>query len=254
MQSVSLLNSTLRKAVADPDLREMLDQQGHAIESMTRLLNALLDISRLESGAVELALEKVALPQVFAGLRADFQSLAESRGIRLDIQAAPLAIWTDPVLLQQLLVNLLANAVKYTDAGEVHVRTIVSDPGVTIEIEDTGVGIPTDKLERIFDEYYQVDTHGTKRVGVGLGLAIVRELVRLMEFTVRISSKMGKGTIVRVFIPSKMVAADPIEDQPLVPTQPAVPARAKARLILIEDNDGVRAATETSSHSKATKR
>ena len=104
--------------------------------------------------------------------------------------------------------NLLGNALKYTDSGLVRLSCSQEEGAIIIAVEDTGIGIPADKVERIFDEYYQVDTHGTKRMGVGLGLAIVKEVARLLGFSVRIASEVGEGTQAFVRIPSRFVVAN----------------------------------------------
>ena len=151
---------------------------------------------------------------------------------------------TDRTLFQQLLQNLVGNALKYTDAGSVAVTCAVGEEALTISIDDTGIGIPEDKIARIFDEYYQVDTHGAKRMGVGLGLAIVKEVARLLGFTVSIASRQGEGTQARVVIPRRFLVAggaQPVRTGP--PVFAASPAR-KARIFLIEDHEGVRQATE----------
>ena len=113
-----------------------------------------------------------------------------------------------------------------------------------IVIRDTGIGIPPDKLERIFDEYYQVDTHGTKRLGVGLGLAIVKEVARLLNFRVKITSTFGRSTEVTVVVPPAQLAE--AEPEPLPVEQPIVDAVTprRTRVFLVEDNDSVRMATE----------
>ena len=244
LQTIRLLNSAMLKVVPQPDIRELLHQQNQAITSMTRLLNALLDISRLESGAVELKLTETPLADVFADLRTEFGSVARARNVGLHIDAPTAVLTTDRTLFYQLLQNLVGNALKYTDVGSVAVTCATGEHALTISIDDTGVGIPDDKIARIFDEYYQVDTHGAKRMGVGLGLAIVKEVARLLGYTVNISSRQGEGTQARVSIPAKFLVA---RGAVAAPTGPPVFTRSaprKARLVLIEDHEGVRQATE----------
>jgi two-component system, sensor histidine kinase len=113
-----------------------------------------------------------------------------------------------------------------------------------IQVRDTGVGIPPDKLERIFDEYYQVDTHGAKRMGVGLGLAIVKEVARLLSFKVTITSTVGRCTEVTVDIPASHVIASVAVAAPRSGSTQGVEDAPTTRVVLIEDNDGVRMATE----------
>jgi PAS domain S-box-containing protein len=244
IQTIRLLNAALSKAVPDPEIRELLQHQAQAIESMARLLNALLDISRLESGAIEPVVTEVSLAEVCAGLRAEFDSIARTRDIDLRFDRSTLAIATDRTLFQQLLQNLIGNAIKYTDHGSVMVRCLREDAALAIVVEDTGIGIPADKLERIFDEYYQVDTHGTKRMGVGLGLAIVKEVARLLGFTVQITSRVGEGTQAWVRIPNRFLVTGVAPSVPQS-VQPVGEAERKARIILVEDNEGVRLATQT---------
>jgi two-component system, sensor histidine kinase len=244
MQTVRLLNAAMLRLVPETDIRELLQQQSQAIESMAQLLNALLDISRLESGAIEPLVVDVPLEDVFAELRSEFESVARTRGVFLRIDASPLVASTDRILFYQLLQNLLGNALKYTDRGSVHLSCTLDEEALTIAVEDTGIGIPADKLERIFDEYYQIDTHGTKRMGVGLGLAIVREAARLLGFAVRISSIVGQGTQVYVGVPRHLIVAPASVCDVAMPQEPPDASR-KSRLILVEDNDGVRLATET---------
>jgi len=244
MQTVRLLNAAMAKIVPQADVRELLEQQSQAIESMARLLNALLDISRLESGAIEPIIGNVSVAEVFDELRSEFSSVARARGVDLQIQAPAVGLSTDRTLFCQLMQNLVGNALKYTDEGWVRVRCAVDVDAISIVVEDSGIGIPADKLERVFDEYYQVDTHGSKRMGVGLGLAIVKEVARLLGFVVTIHSRVGEGTQALVRIPSKYrIVSAPVGSEPAAASAPTAAAR-RARVILVEDNDGVRLATE----------
>jgi PAS domain S-box-containing protein len=244
MQTIQLLNASMMKFAPDPQVRDLLQQQRQAIESMTRLLNALLDISRLESGAIEPVNVEVSLAEIFQELRSEFSSVARAREIDLQVEEPRVVLSTDRTLLYQLLQNLLGNALKYTDHGWVRIKCATETDGVVIFVEDSGIGIPADKLERIFDEYYQVDTHGTKRMGVGLGLAIVKEVARLLGFAIRIHSKVGEGTQAVLRIPNKYRVASGAASAEPATVQARAAAPRKARLILVEDNDGVRIATE----------
>ena len=243
MQTIRLLNAALLRVVPESSAQELLKQQEQAIDNMTRLLNALLDISRLESGAIEPVRTNVPLEDILEELRTDLASFARARGVELRIERCALTLCTDRTLFLQLLQNLLGNALKYTDKGRVNVNCLPEADTLTISIEDTGIGIPADKLERIFDEYYQVDTHGAKRMGVGLGLAIVKEVARLLGFTVQINSTLGQGTQARVRIPRQYIVGDvtPTAAEAGLPAN--APSARKSRLILVEDNEGVRKAT-----------
>ncbi len=248
MQVVRLLNaSLLRMATVEPSIRDLLLRQEHAIDTATDLLNALLDISRLESGAIEPVLTAVELAGVFTELQREFEAQAMAR--RLDLQFAGtgsrLVLMTDRTLLMQLLQNLIGNALKYTERGFVRVAQSLAADDVLISIEDSGVGIPADKLERIFDEYYQIDAHGAEsRLGVGLGLAIVREVSRLLNVEVSVTSRVGVGTTVTVRIPRERLLVGSAAALPEPPAKAAAAPSRRCGIVLVEDNASVRAATE----------
>ena len=245
LQTIRLLNASMLTMTQHlPELNDLLHSQEQAINSASRLLNALLDITRLESGAIEPQLAPVAMQAIFTELGREFEPMAAAKNLRLKFPQTPTIINTDRILFSQLLQNLVGNALKYTESGSVEITLNSDAEALALDVEDSGVGIPEDKLERIFDEYYQVDTQGAQRSGVGLGLAIVREVSRLLGYSVAVTSKLGSGTRVRVRIPLQCVSSStnaPARDTPLTPKTAAPSSR---RLILLEDNDSVRAATE----------
>jgi CheY-like chemotaxis protein len=244
LQTIKLLNAAMSRLAGPSEIAELLKHQEQAIENTTRLLNALLDISRLESGAIEPQSTHVSLVDLLKELRAEFATIARVRGLDLILQPTPVTVITDRALFYQLLQNLMANALKYTDHGAVSVICVQHAESLRIHVRDTGIGIPPDKLERIFDEYYQVDTHGTKRMGVGLGLAIVKEVARLLSFKVSITSTVGRCTEVTLDIPASQLVASAADAAAVSVATPVAAAAPATRVVLIEDNDGVRMATE----------
>lgn len=244
LQTIKLLNAAMQRLAGDSEIAELLNHQQQAIESTTRLLNALLDISRLESGAIKPQVTHVSLFDMLEELRSEFDSVARTRGLELRVRPLHVTLETDRVLFSQLLQNLIGNAIKYTDEGSVTIDCAVDGGALVITIRDTGIGIPPDKLDRIFDEYYQVDTHGTKRLGVGLGLAIVKEVARLLGFRIKINSVMGHSTEVIVTIPAEVVTKSSSQTPHAQAPSAERAAPAKTRILLVEDNDGVRMATE----------
>ncbi|HLW23517.1 MAG TPA: ATP-binding protein [Steroidobacteraceae bacterium] len=260
LQTIRLLNASLLNLTASSaEVHDLLEHQERAIDIASRMLNALLDITRLESGAIEPQLAPVSLAATWADLAREFESLAGAKRLKLEFPlSAPITLSTDRVLFSQLMQNLLGNAIKYTDTGFVRVTASNDLDGLTVTVEDSGVGIPEDKLERIFDEYYQVDLKGRQRSGVGLGLAIVRELARLLGYSVSIVSRLGEGTCARVRIPAQRLLIETAPAPRSTPSPAGVGARAsgqtagagaaadvsRPRIILLEDNDSVRMATE----------
>jgi two-component system, sensor histidine kinase len=245
LQTIRLLNASMLTMTQEvPALHDLLQTQEQAINGASRLLNSLLDITRLESGAVEPQLAPVSIDAIFADLAREFGPMAASKNLLLAFPEVQAVITTDRILLTQLLQNLIGNSLKYTARGTVSIVLHTEADALALDVEDSGVGIPDDKLDRIFDEYYQVDPKGTQRSGVGLGLAIVREVSRLLGYSVAVSSTLGRGTRVRVRIPSQRLSSAvdaPPREAPLAEKHGALP---RCRIILLEDNDSVRAATE----------
>jgi CheY-like chemotaxis protein/anti-sigma regulatory factor (Ser/Thr protein kinase) len=225
-------------------LGDLVRRQEAAIDSATRLLNALLDISRLESGAIDPQLSGVRLAAMFAELAQEFEGAAATKNLQLVFPQTEIVLSTDRTLFAQLLQNLIGNALKYTERGYVRLSQSLESDALVLNIEDSGVGIPEDKLDRIFDEYYQIGPHGTKRLGVGLGLAIVREVSRLLGYSVVVTSTPAEGTCVSVRIPRHRLLADTAALMQQESTEAPTNGAARCRLVLLEDNDSVRAATE----------
>lgn len=202
LQALSMLHGTLCRMEMHPSSREVLTQQGRAIDSMKRLLSALLDISKLESGAVTPQPSQFPLQHLFELLNAEFATAARSKGLTLIVELTQLHTYTDHSLLEQLLRNLLSNAIKYTTTGAVTLRATQTATSVLVEVRDTGVGIPEDQLSYIFDEFFQVGVaRNTTREGYGLGLAIVQRIARLLGLRIQVQSEVGKGSVFMLELP-----------------------------------------------------
>jgi two-component system, sensor histidine kinase len=245
LQAIRLINASMKKLSRESaEFSELVRHQELAIDSATRLLNALLDISRLESGTIEPQLAPVRLAAAFDDIVEEFAPAALAKNLRLSFADTQTVISTDRMLLTQLLQNLIGNSIKYTERGDVCISQVFDQDGLVLRIEDTGVGISPDKVGRIFDEYYQVSPQGTQRLGVGLGLAIVREVTRLLGYTVTVTSTLGKGTCVSVRIPAHRL----LPETSILPSSDGESPRdtvfRTCRLVLLEDNDSVRKATE----------
>jgi PAS domain S-box-containing protein len=179
-------------------------------EHLLRIVNDILDVSRIETGHIQLALDSVALAEVLESCRRLIAPRALAGCLHLDVDPGPpgLKIEVDPRYLKQVLINLLANAVKFTpEAGRITLAAArTADGGVEISVADTGVGIAVDQLERIFEPFVQGDGSLARRFeGSGLGLSLVRSLIELHGGTASIDSAVGAGTKVRLTLPPKAV-------------------------------------------------
>jgi len=239
LQTLGLLNGALRRMVSDADSLEVLIEQDRAIDGMSRLLNGLLDISKLESGGIKPAIVVFELSPLFDELRREFGNLAASKGLRFSVDAPHASVRSDPALVGQVLRNLLTNAIKYTQQGQVELRCETRGSAQRIEVRDTGIGIAPEQTGLIFDEFYQVGVEpNSSRDGHGLGLSIVQRIARLLDFKVDVSSTPGKGSVFAIELPTAAGAADLVRG----PTQPAAGDRAAThhRILLVEDEPGVR--------------
>jgi PAS domain S-box-containing protein len=243
LQTLALLNGTLRRMVRDPDSAEALARQEQAIAAMSRLLNALLDISKLESGAIKPEPTDFTVSQLFEELRTEFAGLAANKGLELNIEPCGDRAHSDPALVEQILRNLLSNAIKYTRAGCVAMRCLHEAEIVRIQVLDTGIGIPTDQLPFIYDEFYQIGVGpNAVREGYGLGLSIVHRLVKLLELQLQVESEVGKGSTFSLDLPAGATRAS---DRPVDRDEARTPPRPKLapHVLVVEDDPAVLDAT-----------
>jgi PAS domain S-box-containing protein len=244
LQTLELLNGALRRRATDHHAIEALSQQEQAIGAMSRLLNALLDISKLESGAIRPEPTDFTVAAIFEEMRMEFASIAANKGLRLEVESCLDAVYSDPSLVEQILRNLVSNAVKYTREGWVRLRCLHEASLVRIEVLDSGVGIPPDQLPYIYDEFYQVGVPtNSSRDGYGLGLSIVQRLVKLLTLKLDVRSEVGRGSAFSLVLPASTghdVTADRTSSRsPFSGAQPI----GEARVLVVEDNVSVRQAT-----------
>jgi len=241
LQTLGLLNGALRRTIRDEDCLEMLGQQELAVDAMSRLLNALLDISKLESGAIKLEPTDFPLASLFDEMRRDFAGVAASKGLRLAIDATQACVHSDPALIGQVLRNLLSNAIKYTRQGSVELCCTPGEDRIRIEVRDTGVGIPANQLPMIFEEFYQIGVSpNSTRDGYGLGLSIVQRIARLLEFRMIVNSEPGKGSTFAFELPTAGRPDDNPAATPAGILEGSTERAGAHRVLLVEDDAGVR--------------
>jgi two-component system, sensor histidine kinase len=240
LQSLSLLNGALRRMIRDEDSTEVLAQQETAIDAMSRLLNALLDISKLESGAIKVTPAVFEVRALFDDMRREFGAMARNKGLSFSIDDTAECARSDPALIGQVLRNLLSNAIKYTPQGRVELRCARVSGQVTIEVRDSGVGIARDQVPLIFDEFYQVGVNpNSSRDGYGLGLSIVQRIARILALEIKVDSETGRGSAFSFTLPAADRAAVEPAREPL--PAPDVDAGSDlGEILLVEDEPGVR--------------
>jgi PAS domain S-box-containing protein len=244
LQTLALLNGTLRRMVRDAESLQAVAQQEQAIGAMSRLLNALLDISKLESGTIKPEPTEFTVARLFAELHQEYSRLAADKGLRLQIETCKDIAHSDPSLVEQILRNLVSNAIKYTQQGVVRVRCLNDAQQVRIEVLDTGIGIPLDQIPYIFDEFYQVGvpTHSL-RDGYGLGLNIVQRIVSLLDLHLDVRSEVGRGSVFILSLPAgaRQTGVAELESDRDSVSPPSLSERQ--HVLLVEDDPAVRDAT-----------
>ncbi|RMA59652.1 PAS domain S-box-containing protein [Acidovorax sp. 100] len=205
MNAIIGFTEALLDTPMDAQQRRHLGTVQHAARSMLRLLNDILDTAKLEKGAVELEIADFSLQEVCDQILASLRIHAGKKGLALQCltdDRVPPYLRGDALRLQQVLLNLLGNALKFTERGHVLLRLDYHDGTLVMEVEDTGIGIAAQHLERIFDPFAQADASTTRQFGgTGLGTTISRQLVELMGGSISVRSTLGVGTTFTVCVP-----------------------------------------------------
>jgi signal transduction histidine kinase/FixJ family two-component response regulator len=224
--------------------RERLGVVQDSATNLLDILNAVLDIARIEAGEMTITAAEFDTDHLIRPLGALYGQIAAERGLAFTLELAPEARGRrlgDEIRLRQVISNLISNALKFTEAGSISVRIGGDDARLTCEVADTGIGIPLDHQDTIFDKFVQADASNTRRSGgTGLGLAICRDLVALMGGRISFTSRPGVGTTFTFTLPMPRAARAP--DGPSAPEaeRTAGPAtgRARGRRVLIVDDNG----------------
>jgi len=176
--------------------------------TLLALINDILDLSKIEAGRAEVVKEVVEFPELAEECMASVRELLKGKDVTLNAEIAVRQVFADPLKLRQVLLNLLSNAAKFTDAGEIVLTAEAQGATLVVAIEDTGSGIPEDQLPFIFDKFRQVDGSARRKVGgTGLGLAIVKEVVQVLGGTVHATSTVGRGSKFTMMLPGAIDAA-----------------------------------------------
>lgn len=199
VQSLYLFSAALADRLQGHPGLPLLDNMRQGLDTLKSLLDGLLDMSRLESGRIAVVPVDVRLNQLLGRLVAEYGPRAAQKG--LELRAVPSRAWvrSDPAHLERILRNLIENALRYTRQGRILLGCRMSGPDMRIEVWDSGIGIPQDRLDEIFDEFTQLGERNGR--GLGLGLAIVRRLSQLLGHRVTVRSSEGRGSVFTVSLP-----------------------------------------------------
>jgi len=243
LQTLALLQGLLAKRVVGEKKKKLVDRIDEALSAMTGMLNTLLDINQIEVGAVKAETVDFPVNEMFDSLRGLLTYHAQAADLVLRVLPCALTIRSDRSLLEQMIRNLLSNALKYTQRGKVLVGCRRRGGRLRIEVWDTGVGIPASELQAIFEEYHQLDNPARQRSqGLGLGLSIVKSLGELLGHRVRVRSLEGKGSVFSIEVPLSPsgAASAPAHRPSAAADAPTQAAPRSGSILIIEDDPEVR--------------
>jgi signal transduction histidine kinase len=247
LHAMGLFAEALRRRTQEPEAVQLVNSINASVDALEGLFSELLDITRIDSGGVQVNPAAFAMDDILRKIRLHFEPSAFEKGLELKLRGGARVVHADPLLVERIVRNLVSNAIRYTNDGSVLVATRSRGDRVWVQVWDTGLGISEAEQAKIFDEFYQVPNTGVlapeQRKGLGLGLAICKRLATMMGATLGVRSQPGRGSVFTLDLPAGRLAAAPAPT--LVPSKaPAALTLDGKRLVVIEDEPAVRTGLE----------
>lgn len=238
LHALNLFVAQLHAENEPAERNRIVAQIDAAVAAMNKLFNALLDISRLDAGVLAPELATFPVAQLLKRIETTFAAAAREKGLQLRIVDCDAWVRSDFILLERILLNLVSNAVRYTDSGGIVVGCRRRKQLLRIEVWDTGIGIPEDQCRAVFGEFYRLaGTEGGHHGGLGLGLAIVDRLCRLLDHPVELVSRPGSGSRFSVTVPLAAAGRETAAEAVIQPEKLRDPVRGK--LVVVIDDDAL---------------
>ena len=236
LHAINLFTETLNMKITETDQLQDLERIRRGLDSLGELFDALLDISRLDSATTPISKVNFKIDELLQKLDDQFSVGAQAKGLSLDISKCDETVVSDPILLERLIGNLLSNAIRYTKIGTINIFfKKENDERLCIHIQDSGIGIPQENFDDIFNEFFQLHNFERDRnKGLGLGLAIVQRISRLLDLTLSVHSELDKGTEFILQLPLGEATA-PIEN--ISSNQTSTENNLKNLQVMVVDNE-----------------
>jgi len=247
LHAMGLFAEALRQRTHEPEVAQLVNSINESVDALEGLFSELLDITRIDSGGVEVNPQSFSVADIFRKLRLHYEPTAFEKGLGLRFRGSKHIALADPLLVERILRNLLSNAIRYTVDGSVLVSARRVGEIVRLQVWDTGQGIGEEERVRVFEEFYQVPgtptaALGEHKKGLGLGLAIVKRLAQLMQAPISLRSQLGRGSVFTLDLP---VGKTPRPGQREQPGKGPLGLTLDGRLIVIvEDEPAVREGLE----------
>jgi len=246
LHAMGLFAEALRQRVHEPEVAQLVNSINESVDALEGLFSELLDITRIDSGGVEVHDQHFEVGDILRKLRLHFEPSAFEKGLSLRLRGGRHVVFADPLLVERILRNLVSNAIRYTEDGSVLVSCRQRGGRLLLQVWDSGPGIREAEQQKIFDEFYQVPhtraVTADQRKGLGLGLAIVKRLAALMNAPLAMRSEVGRGTVFTLELP---IGKTPRAPAQVLPGKGPVGITLAGRLVVIvEDEPAVRAGLE----------
>ena len=240
LHALSLYSAVLARNPTQETLTVVSQHIDLSVRALSALLNALLDVSRLDAGVFQIEQCSFDVATILQRVINDYLELARQKGLAFHLHSVPATVFSDPIVVERITRNLIDNAIKYTDHGSVVVTIRQVGNRARIDVRDSGKGIPQDEQQRVFEEFYQLDNPGRDREqGLGLGLSIVKRLTELIGCTISVISSPGRGSCFSLTLPlDRRAAIDPPEE--IQALGDGALTGSNMRILLIDDESAIR--------------
>lgn len=239
LQSLALLTGLLTRAVEGKRAHSLIERLDQTLVTMSGMLNTMLDVNQIEAGVVQAEPVDFVIGDLIERMRDQFAGQAKTQKIELIAVRSTRIIHSDPLMIEQMLRNLISNALKYTKKGKILIGCRQHRDALKIEVWDSGVGIAASELDAIFEEYHQIDNEARERsLGLGLGLSIVQRLGILLDHRVAVRSILGRGSVFSIEVPLPEVSGKAVKRK-LKSAEPSIVSKITPLTgnVLIVDDD-----------------
>ncbi len=247
LQTLSIIHSLLSRSAESDEAQLLVSRMEQSVRAMTGMLDTMLDINQIQAGIITYQIEDIPVAEILSNLFNEFSYHAHAKSLELRMVHSSVVVRTDRRLFEQMIRNLLSNAIRYTDSGRILIGCRHRNGRLGIEIWDTGIGIAQADLPKVFGEYHKINTEDrAESDGIGLGLSIVRRLADLLGHRIHARSWLGTGSMFSIEVERAKAKREPLALPKIIEAQPVATTSGpvSARILVVEDEPDLRQLTE----------